>query len=245
LEAICKEREKLLIDLLLQAGYLREARERLHKLETEARQDGELMFSMVRLHLLSRNLSAAADWTELLKKSSEDPHMLVRLGEIHELARQSEKAGVLYNDALAADYYPEALLGLGRLHAERKNRVLAKRHVLAALDITLPVGKKGIGTLPLFARILGQLVSLEEPIPNCRVWIAKLNATASPAALANASFMIYSPGRLEAEESLRRLLDAMQPGLPPILPASICWREAPEEQQPDGPVRPGVQAVLS
>src|SRR6185503_491167 len=148
LEAICKEREKLLIDLLLQAGYLREARERLHKLETEARQDGELMFSMVRLHLLSRNLSAAADWTELLKKSSEDPHMLVRLGEIHELARQHEQAGGLYNEALAADYYPEALLGLGRLHAERKNRVLAKRHVLAALDITLPVGKKGIGTLP-------------------------------------------------------------------------------------------------
>jgi Zn-dependent protease with chaperone function/tetratricopeptide (TPR) repeat protein len=245
LEPICKEREKLLIDLLLQAGYLREARERLHKLETEARQDRELTFSMVRLNLLSRNLAAAATWTELLKKSSADPHMLVRLGEIHELARQHEKAVVLYHEALAAAHYPEALLGLGRLDAERKNRVQAKRHVLAALDITRPVGKKGVGTLPLFGRILGQLVSLEDPIPNCRAWIAKLSANASPAALANTSFVIYSPGRLEAEESLRRLLDAMQPGLPPILPAAICWREAPKEQQPDGPIRPGVQAVLS
>ena len=167
------------------------------------------------------------------------------MGEIHELARQHEKAVVLYHEALAAAHYPEALLGLGRLVAERKNRVQAKRHVLAALDITRPVGKNGVGTLPLFGRILGQLVSMEEPVPNCRAWIAKLNGNASPAALANTSFVIYSPGRQEAEQSLRTILDAMQPGLPPVLPTTICWREAPREQQPDGPVRPGVQGVLS
>jgi len=241
----CKEHEKLLIDLLLQAGYLREAQERLNKLEAETKKDGELMFSMVRLNLLLRNLAAAAEWTELLKKSSSDAHTLVRLGEIHEVARQHEKAGAFYSEALAAAHYPEALLGLGRLDAACNNRVQAKRHVLAALDITRQGGKKGVGTLPLFGRILGQLLSLEDPVPNCRAWIAKLNGNTSPAVLANTSFMIYSTGRQEAEQSLRTLLDAMQPGLPPVLPTTICWREAPKEQQPDSPVRPGVQGVLS
>jgi len=240
----CKEQEKLLIDLLLQAGYLREAQERLHKLEKETKKDGELMFSMVRLNLLLRNLVAAAEWTELLK-SSADAHTLVRLGQIHEVARQHEKAFVFYREALAAAHYPEALLGLARLDAECNKRVQSKRHVLAALDITRQVGKKGVGTLPLFGRILGQLLSLEDPVPNCRAWIAKLNGNTSPAVLANTSFMIYSPGRQEAEQSLRTLLDAMQPGLPPVLPTTISWREAPKEQQPDSPVRPGVQAVLS
>jgi hypothetical protein len=167
------------------------------------------------------------------------------LGEVHEVARQYEKAISFYREALAAAHYPEALLGLGRLEVERRNRVQARCHVLAALDITRPLGKKGVGTLPLFGRILGQLVSIEDPVPNCRAWIAKLNGNASPAALANTSFVIYSPGRQEAEQSLRTILDAMQPGLPPVLPTTICWREAPKEQQPDRPVRPGVQGVLS
>jgi len=192
-----------------------------------------------------RNLGAAEEWTELLKKSSADAHTLVLLGEIHEVARQQEKAVALYSEALASAHYLEALLGLGRLDAEHRNRVQAKRHVLATLDITRPLGKKGVGTLPLFGRILGQLLSLEDPVPNCRAWIAKLNGNTSPAVLANTSFMIYSPGRQEAEQSLRTLLDAMQPGLPPVLPTTISWREAPKEQQPDSPVRPGVQAVLS
>jgi tetratricopeptide (TPR) repeat protein len=245
LEAICKEREKLLIDLLLQAGYLREAQERVHKLETETRKDGELMFSMVRLNLLLRDLAAAAEWTEVLKKGAADAHTLVRLGEIHEVARLHDKAVAFYGEALAAAYYPEALLGLGRLDAERRNWEQAKRHVLAALDITRPLGRNGVGALPLFGRILGQLVSLEGPVPNCRAWIARLNGNTSPAALANTSFMIYSPSRQEAERSLRTVLDAMQPGLPPVLPTTIHWREAPKEQQPDGPVRPGVQGFLS
>jgi hypothetical protein len=123
--------------------------------------------------------------------------------------------------------------------------VQAKRHVLAALDITRQVGKKGIGALPLFGQILGQLVSLEVPIPNCRAWIAKLNGNTSPSVLADTSFMIYSPSRQEAEQSLRTLLDAMQPGQPPALPTTISWSEAPKEQQPDAPVRPGVQGVLN
>jgi hypothetical protein len=84
---------------------------------------------------------------------------------------------------------------------------------------------------------------LEEPVLNCRAWIATLNGGVGPSALNGCSFRIYAPSRSEAESRLGWLLSAMQPSTPPVLNSAIGWQMAPREQQPDSPVRPGIYAV--
>jgi hypothetical protein len=57
--------------------------------------------------------------------------------------------------------------------------------------------------------------------------------------------MVYARSQAEAEKYLATILDALRPGQPPLLASIITWQEAPWQQKPDGPVRPGVQGVIS
>ena len=240
-----KEHARFLVDLLLQAGYLREAEKWLKQVESAAQEDVELMVSIVRLNLLQRNFAAADDWSERIRTKQPGPHLFVRLGQFHEIARQNQKAANFYNEALAVGFYPESLLGLARLEAHAKNKEQAKRHLMAALDTVRPLGQKAVGPLPLFHRITGQLLSLEDPVPNCRAWVASTDGgKKTPPGLVNKSILVYAPGRLQAEQFLYEIFGAMQPGTSPV-PSTVGWREAEKERQPDGPVRPGVQGVLN
>lgn len=239
-----KEHAKVLINLLLDGGHLHEAHERLSPLETEAKDDGELMLSFIRLNLLQRNVEAADEWITLLKQKSTQAHTLVRLGHLHEVARENDKATAEYKQALQSAHFPEACLGLARLSAVGGNKEEARGHLLAALDFNRPVGEGGVAPLPLFQAIVGQFVALQEPALGCASWIARLPANATPAAVANTSFVVYAKALEEAEQHLSVILSAMQPGIPPLTPTSIHWRPAPNPQQPDGPVRPGVQAMF-
>ena len=239
-----KEYTKQLIGLLLDAGFLREAQEHLAKVETELRTDPELIFSMLRFKVISRKFGDVAEWEDLYRQHAKTTHSLVRLGALYEMARKPEKAANYFNEAIAAEHFPEALLGLARLEAERKNRQLAERYLLASLNFQKTPGKGGAGALQVLHQAFAQLVMLEEPILNCRAWIASLNGGGGPPALAHHSFMIYAPSRSEAEQRLIKILGAMQPTSPPVLPSAVGWRQASKEQQPDGPVRPGVQGFL-
>jgi tetratricopeptide (TPR) repeat protein len=180
-----------------------------------------------------------------MRKKQPSAHLFVRLGQFYEVARQHQKAANFYNEALTAGFYPESLLGLARIEAHAKNKEQAKKHLIAALDTARPLGQKAVGPLPLFHRIAGQLLALEDPVANCRAWVASLNGGKSPPGLANKSLLIYAPGRVQAEQFLNEIVGAMQPGIPPIAPANIGWKELEKEKQPDGPVRPGIQAVLN
>lgn len=239
-----KEYAKQLISLLLDGGFLRDARERLEKLESEWRADAEVTFSVLKLQLLSRKFDEAGEWARLFKESSKRPHDLVRLGAVYEVARKTDTAREYYNQALAAAHFPEALLGLARIEAQQKNNALAENHLLAALDIQKTVGQGGAGPLPVLRQIFSQLLALQEPVLNCRAWIASLNGGVGPAPLLHHSFMIFAVSREDAQLRLMRLFAAMQPGLPPLDCSRIGWAQAPKEQQPDGPVVPGVQGFV-
>ncbi|HEV7928214.1 MAG TPA: M48 family metalloprotease, partial [Verrucomicrobiae bacterium] len=191
-----KEHAKLLIDLLLECGYLREANERLAPWRSEIRNDQEFTLSAIRLHLLLREFQQAAEWTEAYTASA-PTHMLVRLGLTYEMARQGTKAAEYYHQALAAGHYPEALLGLARLDAERGDKEQARRHVLAALNLKCALAEKATGPLPLFQSVLRQLLNLEEPALNCQAWIASMSRQTLPAAAANKSFLVYAPAGQE------------------------------------------------
>jgi hypothetical protein len=240
-----KEYEKLHIDLLLNAGYLREAEKKLNLLKPLADDDVEIMLSMVRWNLLSRNLAAADEWVERMKDRQLGAHVLVKLGRHFEIARQDQKAAAFYRQSLTDGFYPESLLGLARLQAKEQKREEARQLLVAALNTERVLGERALGPLPLFHEITGQLLSLEDPVAGCRAWIASLNGGGSPKALANKSILIYAPARQSAEHYLSNLLAAMEPSLPPVSASEMGWREARQEQQPDGPVRAGIQCVLN
>jgi Zn-dependent protease with chaperone function/tetratricopeptide (TPR) repeat protein len=239
-----KEYAKQLIALLLNCGFLREAKERLDTLKPEWSIDTELMFSVLKLQLLSRKFDDAAEWARLFKQQSKQSYGLVRLGAVYEGARRTETAREYYNDALAVAHFPEALLGLARIEAERKNNALAETHLLAALDIKKTVGPGGAGPIHVMHQTFSQLLALQEPILNCQAWIASLNGGVGPAPLLHHSFMIFALSREDAQNRLMRLFAAMQPGLPPVDPSRIGWRQAPKEQQPDGPAVPGIHGFV-
>jgi tetratricopeptide (TPR) repeat protein len=239
-----KEYAKQLIGLLLSGGFLREAKERLETLRPEWRTDTDLIFSVLKVQLLSRKFEDAAEWARLFKEKCKYYHDLVRLGAVYEAARKTGTAREYYNEAIEAAYFPEALLGLARIEAEGKNNALAESHLFAALDLQKTVGKGGAEPLQVILQTFSQLLALQEPVLNCQAWIASLNGGVGPAPLLHHSFMIFASNRDDAENLLMRLFAAMQPGLPPINPSRIGWRMAPKEHQPDGPAVPGIHGFV-
>ncbi len=234
------EHAKLLVDLLLRGGFLREASERLHALSAASAMDAEIMFASLKANLLLRAWPTAEEWSRLIEESSAGPETTLKLGYIHEEARQDATAEKYFRRALEVGHYPEALVGLGRLEIARQNRDSAETHLLAALDLHRTPGEKSVGAVPLVVSILQQLASLREPILDCRAWIATLPGEAPPSPLAGVPFLVYAPNDWEARRFMESLLEAMRPGA--LLPL-IRWDPAPRHQQPDGPVSPAVHVL--
>ncbi len=246
MQPIEKEYAKLLIDLLLQGGFLREANEQLSQLQEQAATDPELMINMVKLGLMSKQVAVANQWAELAIDSPAGPHKFVKLGAAYEAARHDEKAKEFFRHALTLGHYPEALIGLGRLEIHHRNFEQARIHLLAALNLHLPVGEESANPVELVLPIFQQLKLLQDPVLDCRAWIVAMSQLMTPAALANVTLLIYAPTQAEAQGYLSAAVAAMQPNrqLPPV-PKAMTWRAAPREQQPDGPVIPGIQGLAS
>jgi len=233
---------KLLIDLLLQGGFLREAYEYLQHLAQEATTDSELTLAMVKMSLTQRNFPIAEQWMALVEQNADGPEKFIKLGVLCENARHDEQAVAFFQHALTLGHYPEALFGLGRIEAHRRNKDQARAHFLSALDLHRPIGPNSSGALPLIMPVLTRLKLLQEPVLNCRAWLVNFSGAVKSTALAKTTFMVYAPNDAEARQILQPLLEAMQPGDP--LPTTH-WRLAPREQQPDGPVYPGIQHVVN
>ncbi|MCX6955703.1 MAG: M48 family metalloprotease [Verrucomicrobia bacterium] len=241
------EPAKLLAEILLDAGRLRDAAKLLEPLESAAQTDPELAFLMVRLRLLQRAFDAARTWSAALRAATTSAQWLVRLVEAFATARSDEDATRSFNDALAAGFYPEAHLALARLASARRDKATARTHLAASLDLEKTVGEKGAGPLPLFNVILGAVVMLEEPRAGCRAWIATFPngpAPATPAPLAKRSLLVHAPDQAAAEGYADVILSALQPARPPARASTLFWQPAPKDQQPVRPVRPGVVCVL-
>jgi Zn-dependent protease with chaperone function len=238
------EHAKFMIDLLLEGGYVREARARMLPLDKEIPYDRDLMLTAIRLDLSLHNYGGADRWAEALLRNSPPAHMIVQLAAAYELSRQLDKAARFYREALAKAFYPDACLGLARLEAERNNAGAARRHALGALNFRQPLGMHATPPMELLRPALTQLALLEAPIQSGRAWIAELAQNAAPTALAGMSFVVYASSQQAAEKYFLTVIDAMFAGGSHVVVSKITWRLAPPEHQPFGPVRPGVQPLI-
>lgn len=239
------ELRKLVVEFLLQAGYLREAKEHLSQLQTECLIDKELMLSMFKLSLLSHQFPAAHEWAQSVRKMSIGGSYLVRLGVLYVNARRSEEATALFKDALSTGFYPEAHVGLAQLAADRRDKEEARYHLKSALSLGKKPGEDGRSTVSLFHEIIRQMVYLEDPIAHCRAWIASINKSPAAVIPVNTSFLVYGVTKEDAESALQTILLAMTANSAESATATVSWSDATREQQPSGLVRPGVQCVLS
>jgi hypothetical protein len=238
------ELRKDLIHLLLNGGYLREVQPRLGAAEAGATDDLDLMIARCRLHLMQRDYEKAWDWTQRILRKSYVTSTRLRLAEIHAASRQYERALSLYDQVLAEGFCPEAHLGLGRIELACKNRSTAKDHLLKALNVLCPQLPKCRGPVELFPYIIEELLALEEPGANRHAWLAIFCSHVSLKELGNQSLLVFGIDFSDAQNHLRTILDALEPGRTPELPVTITWTEAPRQLQPIGLARSGVQCVL-
>lgn len=240
-----KEHAKVLIDLLLTGGFIREAEEQLAALETEIPNDTELQLSKIECLLLKRCVDAADALAEALARTCTDKHLLVRLGGLYENAREDLKAARYYGQAIEAAHYPEAQLGLARLALHRQDKEQARAALLATLDTEKALGQKGQAPLVFFLDVVAMLRSLRNADANCSAWIARFDGQSAPVAFRNVALVVWAREMTEAKAYVAEITGAIQPNAPPPLPGSIAWEEAPREQQPVGPVHPGIHGVVS
>lgn len=237
------ERIELVAELLLDSGYLQEARQLLTESGELVRTKPSLAFLLIRLELLSRNAEAANDRIGELREQGISAEMNLRLGAACENARHDENAAAFFQAALAGGFFPVAHLGLARLATHRKDHATARTHILSALDFSRTPGAPGHGAGASFLQAMGQLFQLYEPIANARAWIVTFRNNVSAGPFAGQSFLIFAAYLKQAEELLKLVLDASLPDKPSLVPEHVEWFEAARDQQPAGVVRPGIQRI--
>ena len=237
------EHAKLLISLLLDRGDLREAHVWLQQLDRKTRDDREVQIAWIRLHLLQRQFAEAEQWIKEMEALDIPGDLLITIGRLYENARNDLKATAFFDRALVIGHYPEARLALARQAAQANEHDRAREHILAALDITKPLGKNAMAPMQIFQNALWQLLSLEPMMADCRAWIADLPLGGKPGTLNRRSMMVYARNEKEAETYLQVIRQAMEPDKAPLSGSYYNIVSAPKDLQPLHPVKPGVQRI--
>jgi len=232
----------LLAHVLLLAGRTADAAERLDPLQEYARTDANTAFLMVRLRLMQRDTGGALEWAVVLRGLDADGAYLIALGAAFGGARLAEPAATFYGAAAEARFGPEANIGLSVVASWRGDRVAARRHLLAALRFDGARFTRGQTVGGLFHQILGRINGLTEQRLDCTAWIATLPA--GSLALAERSILVCAPSESIARACLETVVTAMQGSESAADLSGVTWRVAPQAQQPDRPVPPGVHSVV-
>jgi len=240
-----REHVKLLIRLLLDRGDKNEASRWLQTLQEDIKADRDLVYAMIRLHLLQREFGAASEYIDILVAQAVPGNYLIGIARLLEGARRDDQAKEFYERAKEQGYYPEALLGLARLANHTHNKDLTRFYTLAALDTTKPLGEKANSTFSIFPNALAQLVALQDPLADCQAWIARFPEFSKPGPLTKHSLMVFAREEKEAIEYAEVILNALSPNQGSTSLPKVTLTRAPKDLQPARPVRPGVQYVYT
>ncbi len=234
---------QILVGLLLDGGYVREAADRISRLPAAMLAHSDFGLHRVRLHLL-RGESEAAEAMEkhLLGSAAGDARLHIQLAAAHEDVRRNERAWALYEAATRLGHYPEARLALGRLATLQGRHEEARQHLLGTLNTKLALGPKAAPPLVFFGAVLASLRQLRGPAVPCQAWIATYAPGSEPGPLASMSFVVFARDETEARADMRAIADAILPDSR-LGDSHLTLRLAPKDRQPAGAVVPGVQYV--
>jgi Zn-dependent protease with chaperone function len=235
----------LLMRLLVDAGLLREASSWLNAVAQQAKDDSEIQFQTLRIQLLKRDFEAADATTRQLLQGDSSIQRLLLVGNVYQQARKFEIASSYFTKVLEQGHYPEALVALGEIAAEKRDKAKARLCLLSALSLKTPPAKDAVHPARLFQRINYQLCALEQPA-YCTGWTVYLPPAIATKrcheALHDIQFVVYGPDEAAAQQSLQTVLLAADANYPIV---GLIWTKLPKSEQPVRPVRPGVQRVTS
>lgn len=233
----------LLVNLLISAGYPREAEERLREHRTLAENDPDLAQAWIRLSLLQRDLETADRWLAQLRQKGLPGHQAVEIAELYETARRDSEAEAYYREALAAGFYPAAELGLARLAIHRKDFAAARQHALAGIDTSRTHAEKAAPPLAFFTGALSIFLQVGKPATGLIAWDVAVSSGSELGPFANRTFLVYASSENEAEQFVKTTIEATQPHQPPLRAHLFVGRRAPSDRQPASNAVAGIQAI--
>lgn len=233
----------LLINLLISAGYPREAEERLREHRTLAENDPDLAKAWIRLSLLQRDLETADRWLAQLRQKGLPGDQAVEIAGLYETARRDTEAEAYYREALASGFYPAAELGLARLALHRKDFAAARQHALAGIDTSRTPAEKAAPPLAFFTGALSVFLQAGKPIAGLVAWDVAVSSGAELGPFASRTFLVYAHGEDEAEQLVKTTIEATQPHKQPLGAHLFVGRRAPSDRQPAGNAVAGIQAI--
>jgi Zn-dependent protease with chaperone function len=238
-----EEHLDVLINLLLDRGALREAAARMAEYTPGTAPDPDRAYQRIRLHVMRRELAETDQLLEALDVAKLPGARLVMFGLLYEDARVDATAVKFFQAALERGHYPQALLALARSASQARDHTRAREHIFAALDTTKTLGEGAASAYDVFQAALAQLLNLEEPIAECRAWIAGVLPGKQAGPLSKHAVVVFARTEKEAGTYFQDLIRATQPAAAPVAGAYLDVKFAPGDLQPARPVRPGVQYV--
>lgn len=233
----------LLVNLLISAGYPREAEERLREHRTLVENDPDLAQAWIRLSLLQRDLETADHWLAQLRQKGLPGDQAVEIAGLYETARRDAEAETYYREALAGGFYPAAELGLARLALHRKDFAAARKHALAGIDTSRTHAEKAAPPLAFFTGALSVFLQAGKPTGGLVAWDVAVSGNAELGPFASRTFLVYAHGEDEAEQLVKTTIEATQPHKQPLGAHLFVGRRAPSDRQPAGNAVAGIHAI--
>lgn len=227
--------------LLLMNGNVEEATKVLEDLLHRAPSDAEVSLLVLHKDLVGGDHARLPEDERDCRRLDPSPRRLFQMAELFESVRHSTRAEELLLEATRLGHYPEALIGLAGYCQRRNDNESARRLLLEALNLITPVVEGARPALGLVAGILRQLLSLQTPCPDCRVWRAILKPDASPDCLQGGEFVVYATDAVSASEQLKIILQALRAGLPPLADDMLQIDKLPDNLQPQHGLPIGVE----
>jgi Tfp pilus assembly protein PilF len=229
----------LLARILLASGRARAALQELEAVESAVGADFQAMLAAASANLLLGHVEEAARCATLLEQAHPGPRTLLALARAHAEASLPDQAYSLFEQVGARGFYPEALVGLARIEYERQEPEPARAHLLAALDLTREREAGVPGPLEFLEAVARGLIAMGEPVEGCQAWTATLELSLPGTNARLLSLLICAPTLEAAREQVRQIHRALHPDRE-LADASVTWKPVEPEQQPAGPVAPGI-----
>jgi len=238
-----RDRLQLLVDLLITGGFLAEAERLLRDAGAMVEDDTKLGLARVRLFLLRHDFTGADAHLDPLRQRGIRGHEWLDLGGMNEAARRDREAETAYRAALAAGFYPAAELGLARLAMHRGDKTAARQHALTALDSTRPLGEQATPAVAFLGAALGVLLRLENVVSHATAWTVTMSGNAELGPFASRVLLVYAQTEKQAGDFVRTVVEANNPGKAPLNSILLRMQRAPDDRQPVGAIREGIQSL--
>lgn len=230
---------QLLARILVSAGRTKEARSHIEILDNAGETTTDLLIAAVRTYLSLGERARAEDYQNRLMEADPDGHTLLNIGRAYAEAELDEVAVGYYERAAEAGHWPAAYTGLARIEHDRKNYDRAKQLLTSVLDSTREIAPDAQSPLSFVPFVCQAMMTMADPVDGCSAWTATIDLQDSPVDAAAMSLTIAAPNASAAGEHARWIYSAMHPGKE-LSDSLVKWKLAKPEDQPGGPVVPGI-----